>query len=123
MPKFVHIDITADDPERATGFYRNVFGWKIDKLEGPDPYWLLGTGNGGDMGAGVARRQNDWQTVTPTIEVDSADAYAAKIEAEGGTIVVPKADIPGVGKLVTFKDTEGNVFAILEPAADSEFAA
>ena len=37
MPKFVHIDIAADDPERAAAFYKNAFGWTIDKLEGPVP--------------------------------------------------------------------------------------
>jgi predicted enzyme related to lactoylglutathione lyase len=60
--------------------------------------------------------------VTPTIDVASADDSAARIVAEGGTIVVPKMLIPGVGHLVTFKDTEGNVFAVLEALADSPFA-
>lgn len=40
MPKFVHIDIATDDPERAAGFYEKVFGWGVRKLEGPVPYWL-----------------------------------------------------------------------------------
>jgi predicted enzyme related to lactoylglutathione lyase len=38
MPGFVHVDIAADDPERAAGFYSRVFGWTITKLAGPTPY-------------------------------------------------------------------------------------
>ncbi len=120
MPNFVHIDIAADDPERATRFYARVFGWTINKLEGPVPYWLVSTGAAPatptpPIGAGVARREAPWQGVTPTIDVDSVDAYEKRIVAEGGTVVVPKTEIPGIGHLLSFKDTEGNVFAILEP--------
>jgi predicted enzyme related to lactoylglutathione lyase len=43
MPKFVHIDIAADDPRRAVDFFSKVFGWSARKLEGPVPYWLLST--------------------------------------------------------------------------------
>ena len=124
MPNFVHIDIAADSPERATRFYERVFGWKIQKLEGPMPYWLISTGTelAPPIGAGVARREEPWQAVTPTIGVDSVDAYEKKIVEEGGAVVVPKTDIPGVGQLLTFKDTEGNIFAILEPAPQNQFA-
>lgn len=124
MPKFVHIDIAADDPERAAGFYEKVFGWDVRKLEGPVPYWLISPSDEpGALGAGIAKREQSWQSTAPTIEVPSADEYGAKIVAEGGTIIRPKALIPGVGYLLTFKDTEGNVFAILEPSADNRFAA
>jgi hypothetical protein len=124
MPKFVHIDIAADNPERAAGFYEKVFGWSIRKLEGPVPYWLIATSDDpADLGAGIARREEAWQSTTPTIEVESVDDYGRKIVDEGGTIIVPKVLIPGVGHLLTFKDTEGNVFAILEPAEGNPFAA
>ena len=29
MPRPVHFDITADDPDRAVAFYEKVFGWKL----------------------------------------------------------------------------------------------
>jgi predicted enzyme related to lactoylglutathione lyase len=126
MPKFVHIDIAADDPQRAADFFSKVFGWSVQKLEGPIPYWLLSTSPSSKdesaIGAGVACREEPWQSVTPTIDVPSADEYADKITAAGGAIVKPKTLISGVGHLVTFKDTEGNVFAILEPVASNPFA-
>ena len=117
MPRFVHIDIPADDPEREASFFKDVFDWQVTKLDGPVPYWLL-TPDPVDhaaLGAGIAKREQPWQTVNPTIRVPSADAFAAKIQAAGGTIVIPRTDIPGVGVLVTFKDPSGNIFSILEP--------
>lgn len=124
MSKFVHIDIAADNPQRAADFYAKVFGWKVKKLEGPVPYWLVSTAPGDPeaVGAGIAKREHDWQKATPTIDVSSADDYARKIEEAGGTIVQPKAVIPGVGSLVGFRDPEGNDFAILEPSADNPFS-
>jgi predicted enzyme related to lactoylglutathione lyase len=44
-----------------------------------------------------------------TISVDDVDAIAKLIEQEGGHITVPKMVIPGVGELIQFKDTEGNI--------------
>lgn len=112
MPKFVHIDIAADDPERAAAFYRSVFDWKVEKLKGPISYWLVAAADeAGGIGAGIGKRQQDWQGAVPTIEVDSVDEYERRIKAAGGMIVAPKIYIPGVGDLLTFRDSEGNVFA------------
>ena len=29
MPRVVHFEIHADDPERAINFYKSVFGWEF----------------------------------------------------------------------------------------------
>ena len=39
MPRVIHFEIPADDPDRAAKFYGNVFGWKLDKWDGP---WSTG---------------------------------------------------------------------------------
>ncbi len=123
MPKFVHIDISANDPERAANFYRTVFGWNVHKLDGPMPYWLISTGDDpGDLGGGIGQRAESWQTVIPTIDVDSVDDYEKKLVAAGGSVVTPKQLIPGVGQLLNFKDPEGNIFSILQPAEGNPYA-
>ena len=116
MPRMIHFDVSADDPQRAIRFYENVFGWKIEKWEGPLEYWYITTGPPDQPGTtgGLARRDKPWQGITPVFDVPSADEFARRIEAEGGTLVEPKTAIPGIGYLVSFKDTEGNVLAVLE---------
>ncbi|HEY9011115.1 MAG TPA: VOC family protein [Devosia sp.] len=119
MPKFVHIDISADDPSRAAEFYHQVFGWTATKLEGPMPYWLMATdpANPAAVGAGIGQRSEPWQTVVPTIDVSSADEITTSIIRAGGSVVIPKTMLAGVGYLVTFRDTEGNILAALEASA------
>lgn len=121
MPRFVHIDTSAENPERAAAFYRQAFGWTVTRLDGPMPYWLVAVDadDPNAMGAGIGQRTEPWQSTVPTIDVASADEAATAIVATGGSIVIPKTPIPDVGQLVTFRDTEGNVMAILEGAPAS----
>ena len=44
MARVVHFELAADDPERAAKFYEGVFGWQIQKWDGPQDYWLATTG-------------------------------------------------------------------------------
>ena len=50
MGRVIHFEIPADDPARATAFYRAVFGWQVSKWAGPIEYWLLTTGEEGTPG-------------------------------------------------------------------------
>jgi uncharacterized protein len=117
MPRVVHFEITADEPERATKFYRDVFGWEIQKWAGPEDYWLLKTGEGEPgIDGGLLRRTDNkpgMPYVVNTLQVSSVDEYAARVTAGGGEVVVPPFAIPGVGRLAYCRDTEGNVFGIM----------
>ena len=121
MPRVVHFEFAADDPDRASAFYSDVFGWEIDKWGGPCEYWLAQTGEEGEPGidGGIARRREGSQPTTVTLDVPSVDAFAANVEQAGGQVVVPKAPIPGVGWIAFCKDTEGNVFGIMEAEASA----
>lgn len=121
MPRVVHFELAADDPERAVQFYRTVFGWEIEKWTGPMDYWLIMTGPEGEPGidGGLGKRDDPGRHTTNTIEVDSVDEYVEKVVANGGKVVVPKHAVPGVGYMAYCADTEGNVFGIMtsDPAA------
>ena len=117
MPRVVHFEIPADDPERAAKFYERVFGWEIQKWEGPMDYWLVKTGEDDDMGINGAIMPKEFgDKVRNTIGVDSFDEFAKKIESEGGKIITEKQTIPGIGTMAFFQDTEGNISGIIEPA-------
>jgi predicted enzyme related to lactoylglutathione lyase len=115
MPRPVHFEISAEDPERALHFYREVFGWQSQKWDGPRDYWLLNTGTNDEPGidGGLAPR-HPGPPVVNTISGDSIDAHLAKIESQGGQITQAKMPIPGVGYLAYCQDTEGNPFGIME---------
>jgi len=118
MSRVVHFEISAEKPERAVNFYERVFGWKIVKWEGPVEYWLIETGEKDKPGidGGLSRRTEaePGPCTVNTIDVPSVDEFAEKVKKNGGTIVVPKHAVPGVGWLVYFKDPEGNMFGMME---------
>jgi len=115
MPRVIHFEISAKNPEKTVDFYKKVFGWSISKWEGPIEYWLIKTGDPDQPGIdGAISRNKDENTVTNTIGVSSIDEYIEKIRANGGEIVVPKNTIKGVGHLAYFKDPEGNIHGIMQ---------
>ena len=123
MPRVVHFEIHASNPERAIAFYQKVFGWTFQKWEGPMPYWLVMTGPDGQPGinGGLVQRQGgepvDGQAVNAyvcTIGVESIDSFISAVETNGAKVAVPKMPIPGVGWLAYYKDTEGNIFGMMQ---------
>ena len=115
MPRVVHFEIPADNPNKAAKFYEDVFGWKIEKWEGPFDYWMVTTGEDDEPGINGAIYPREEDSVGVVISVDSFDEFAQKIESEGGKMVTDKMIIPGEGITGSFQDTEGNVLSIMEP--------
>src|SRR5688572_17051549 len=107
MPRPIHFEIHAGEPERAIAFYRELFGWTFEKWDGPWPYWLIRTGEGerGIDGGLMGRRGDAPSSGAPcnafvcTIGVDDLDASLAKAKSLGAMQVVDRMDVPGVGWL------------------------
>ena len=122
MARVVHFEIHAENPERAAAFYRKVFDWQIAKWDGPVDYWPITTGPDSEPGinGAILQRQGPINGAAViayvcTIGVADIDATIANVMAQGGTEALPKMAVPGIGWLAYFKDTEGNVFGILQP--------
>ncbi len=116
MPRVVHFDISAEDTARAAEFYRQVFDWEITKWEGPVDYWLVTTGPGDEPGidGGLAQRSPGYEGTYNTIDVPSVDEASSKVMEAGGEVIREKQPVPGVGYLAYCKDTEGNIFGLME---------
>jgi predicted enzyme related to lactoylglutathione lyase len=122
MPRVVHFEIHADDPERAAKFYTALFGWQITKWDGPLPYWMVVTGPEGTPGinGGLIKRPhpitgNDGVIAyVCTVDVADLDKGVARGLELGGSVALPKMPVPGVGWLAYLKDTEGNVFGMMQ---------
>ena len=116
MPRVVHFEINADDPERAARFYREVFNWNINRWEGPLDYWLAETGSKEEPGidGGIMLREQPGAATINTIGVESIDEYMEKIPRLGGKVITEKMPIPGVGWSAYCLDSEGNTFGIFQ---------
>ncbi|HEY4328948.1 MAG TPA: VOC family protein [Phycisphaerae bacterium] len=121
MSRVVHFEIHAENPERAVKFYQGVFGWEIAKWGGPMDYWMIKTGPDSVPGinGGIVRRMGaiDGKAVIAyvcTIDVVNVDESVSKSLAAGGTVALAKMPIPGIGWLAYCKDTEGNIFGMMQ---------
>jgi uncharacterized protein len=116
MPRPMHFDLGVTDPVRATAFYKAAFGWTVEKWNGPYEYYLIMTGAPGEPGidGGLAPSKDGTLETTLTIGVTSLEEAMKTVTAAGGTIVGDIQTIPGVGRMVTCKDTEGNSFGLME---------
>ena len=116
MPRPIHFEIPADNPQRAIGFYSNVFGWKFTKWDGPKDYWIITTGQAPEPGidGGLLPRRDPNQPCVNTIAVTNLDESVAAVQANGGSIAVPKMAVTGVGWLAYCKDTEGHIVGLMQ---------
>ncbi len=121
MNRFTHFELVSDDLEKTAAFYREVFGWHVEKWEGPVDYWMVSSGdestpgiNGGLMPAG-----GEFGGTINTIEVDDIDEAIAKVLANGGEIALEKQAIPGVGFQAYFKDNAGIIVGLHQADPDA----
>lgn len=121
MSRVIHFDLTAADPERAGKFYSSVFGWKIEKFDGPDHYWLVTTGDDEEPGinGGLMRREDTDFMAAYSISVNSIEECLADIKQNGGAVIRPAVAIPGVGYFAYCEDTEDNAFGVIEWDSDA----
>ena len=118
----IHFEIPADDIEKLSKFYSELFGWKIEKTPGPIDYWMIQTVQTYEkelpirpsVNGGMVKRQNPQHKPVNYIAVESVDDYSKKIEALGGKIIVPKMEVSGIGWWAFAMDPEDNQFAILQ---------
>ena len=116
MPRVMWFELNADDPKRAMDFYQKAFGWTFEKY-GNQEYWLAKTGEKDEPGidGAIQPRRTKGATVVNTINVKNIDESIKKIEKNGGKVAVPKMEIPMMGTLAYFVDTEGNMHGIMQP--------
>src|SRR5688500_11884847 len=127
MNPVVHFEMPAVDRKRMSDFYTNTFGWQTQTMgEEMGGYVLASTAPSDETGrptspgainGGFYQKTEDPVSHAPSvvISVDNINDHMKKVTAAGGKIIGEPQDIPGVGKWVSFFDTEGNRVSMLQP--------
>ncbi len=118
--KLTHFAIFTEDMERARGFYNKVFQWGYNSY-GQDDFQQIKS-NDSESGHLIGALQDRKYQMTDekvigfecSISVDNVDEIAELVSQNGGKILMPKTEIPYVGWLIKFKDTEGNIVCAME---------
>ncbi len=114
MNRFTHFELASDDLEKTAAFYRAVFGWQIQKWEGPVDYWLVDTGDESTPGinGGLMQAGGEFKGTINTVEVDDIDAIVTRVLDNGGEIALEKHTIPTVGYQAYIKDNSGIILGL-----------
>ena len=119
--RVVHFEIPCDNPEKTIEFFKTVFNWNFQQF-GTEPYWITMTGDEKSPGinGGIMKRLTPGQPIVNSIDVSDIDEAIKKVEAAGGTIVVPKGPVPTVGWLAYFKDPDGNIHGLYQKDSNAK---
>lgn len=82
MPTIHHFEIPADDIDRAQKFYKDVFGWNMQKWVNHEnsekDYWMFETRDENEnkgLSGGMIKRPAPEHTMTNYITVSSIEDY------------------------------------------------
>lgn len=112
--KIVHWELMGPDGSALNSFYSDLFGWKGEEVPGFGGYTLISDEDSGVAGAIGAGNENMPSYQIMYVEVESIDEHLAKVEAIGGTTVVPRSVIPGMVTFAMFHDPAGNFVGMVE---------
>jgi uncharacterized protein len=126
MCPVVHFEMPAEDRTRMAKFYTEAFGWQTQMMGAEMGDYVVVTttesdDNGpkkpGGINGGFYPKKADWPAQYPSvvIAVDDIDEAMKAVTDGGGKVLGEPMDIPGVGRYVSFYDTEGNRVSMLKP--------
>jgi predicted enzyme related to lactoylglutathione lyase len=115
--RFCWVDLASSDAERASAFYRGLFGWT------PRPEAALGGRflrlqlGGTDVGSlyQLQRAQlergvpSHW---TPYVQVEDLQAAIRRVAPLGGEVLVRPLEIPGIARIAIVADPAGAHFGL-----------
>jgi uncharacterized protein len=116
-----HFEIYAEEPATLAEFYRQLFGWRLDKAPGVD-YWRIQTGSASvtSFNGGLTYRPipgtRGWMHY---VHVTSLDDTVAAAERLGAAVLRPKTAVPKTAWYAVLADPEGNAFAVWQPDANA----
>lgn len=114
MPYVNYIELNVSDVAATADFYSTVFGWKTQQFA--DDYMVATHGDEPGIDTGIQPVQGGGgPSSTPVVSVASIDDTLAKVVEAGGTVVVDKFPIPGVGHAAYFVDPGGLQMGVHQP--------
>jgi hypothetical protein len=110
-------ELATTDTARAETFYTALLGWSFDTREmGGIRYTTFA--RDGTPCCGMLAIDTSRGPIPPHwlvyFAVDDCDGQVALVQSLGGTVRVPPADVPGVGRFAVVADPQGATFAIIQ---------
>ena len=101
----VYFEIAGPDAARLRSFFKSVFGWEIDGSS------TIESRSTGGLRGGI---REDPPDKVLYMGADDIDDVLAKVEANGGSVVLPRTVVPEGVTFALFKDPAGNLLGVAE---------
>lgn len=113
MSSLAYFEITSPAAEAAQAFYRGMFGWDIQLMEGMGGYALVDThGKPGAAGGGIGPLFGPSAGVRIYFFEPDLAAGLERAVALGGSVLQEPTEIPGFGSFAVFADPDGNAIGL-----------
>jgi uncharacterized protein len=119
--RFVWHTLRTTSVEKARAFYGELLGWKVTGTDQTPagPYTRVAVDGKEICGmtplpAG-AQEPSNWLSY---LSVDDVDAGTKTVTSAGGKVIVPPADMPGVGRFSIVADPQGAVVSLFKGEQD-----
>ena len=109
-----YAEFHAPNLAEAKVFYSAVFGWEFQQFDNEE-YYVVPKGEDGAISCGFMQSQDGQPRTVCTVQVPSLEKAVEDVKKHGGTIVVEKFTVPGVGYAVYFTDPGGQIIGLYEP--------
>jgi uncharacterized protein len=114
---FCWADLSTPDPQTASTFYSQLFGWSIEA--GQDASGYLHIKNGEDFIGGIPPAQHRDPNAPPHwliyLLVTDCEASTAKAKELGARVYTGPMTMENVGRMTVLADPQGATFALFEP--------
>jgi uncharacterized protein len=111
-------DLSTPDPQRASKFYSDLFGWQIMSDDEDPEHNYLHIKNGEHFIGGIPpasyRQPNTPPHWLAYFNTSNCDAVASKATTLGAKLYLPPMTMENVGRFAVLADPQGAVFAIFQ---------
>jgi predicted enzyme related to lactoylglutathione lyase len=109
-------ELATPDPARAGAFYTSLLGWTAESHPMGTTSYTMFTDQGAPRG-GMMTLLPAWGAVPHWLvyfAVSDIEGQTALAQSLGGSVRVPPAEAPGVGRFSVLADPQGAAFAAIE---------
>jgi len=103
-------ELASEDPKATQRFLEAVFGWQFRSVRLPMGEYLTYQTPDGRGGVRPVRPK-EFPSSLAYIRVQDLGESQSRIERHGGTIVLPRVDVPGMGSFFWFQIPGGPLLA------------
>ncbi len=118
----VYFEVGGPEDEPLIDFYRELFGWGLQRVGEGINYTLIDTNGGDGLNGGLGKSGTGEPWSTFYVEVEDLQATLDKVASLGGKTVVPVTEIPGFGTFAMFDDPDGLLIGLVKARDPQEGA-